>query len=358
MAVTVEDLCSNLNKLLSDICKFLSDDVNYEKLSPYARKQADELITRSKEQLLSITRVSLDNNGAYVDMEMRPNTEINEDDTNDIYAAVDESTIARCVTPVVEVSINPYANLPAKEVSQEIKYGYLTWRYKIILKFEKNRRVYAALHDNWLLLYSSVKDPKPFQTFNLKIHKAQIVPTKQNKNLPQDFELICTLGEEKTYYFVTSTYKDVLQWISHINKCHNSLNCSEPSISDDEISETYDTILEPLDKDNDVETNALYQNKPPDLPARGRIKKNIALPSVPVKDNASNGSLSRHSDIQSTSSVNSKSSFSTDSESDDPIYEAFVEPQKVISNCGTESKFSVKPAILTEKPKLGSRLRK
>ncbi|EFA11527.2 uncharacterized protein blow [Tribolium castaneum] len=353
MAVTVEDLCSNLNKLLNDICKFLSDEVNYEQLSPLARKQAEELINRSKEQLLNITRVSLDNNGAYVDMEKRPsNAETDEDDTNAIYSAVDESTIVRCATPVVEIPINPYANLPAKDVSQEIKYGYLTWRYKIILKFEKNRRVYAGLHNNWMLVYSSEKDCKPLQAFNLKFHKAQIVANKQKKNPPQDFELVCTLGEGKTYYFLTSTHKDVQQWISHINKCHNNLNtCEEPPLSDsdDDISQTYDTILEPIsiknDKKNDIETNDFSQNKPPDLPARGRIKTNVPLPPTPLKENASSESLPKD-DAQSTPSLNS--SFSTDGESDDCIYEAFVQPQAVVT----------KPAILKEKPKICPKLRK
>jgi hypothetical protein len=74
MAVEVDELYTNLNQLLEDICKFLTDKSTYEKLSPLARRQADALISRSKQQLQEIEKVSTDCNVAYVDMEKRPGT--------------------------------------------------------------------------------------------------------------------------------------------------------------------------------------------------------------------------------------------------------------------------------------------
>jgi hypothetical protein len=196
MAVEVDELYTNLNQLLEDICKFLTDKSTYEKLSPLARRQADALISRSKQQLQEIEKVSTDCNVAYVDMEKRP--EENEDDKNNIYSSVNETTVTP--SPFVEPESNPYMNLPAKEMSQDLKCGVLSWKCRIILRFEKIRRIYAGVHDNWLLVYSTPKDCKPMHTFNLKFHKAETVISKQTKKPTYDFELISTSGDGKSYY--------------------------------------------------------------------------------------------------------------------------------------------------------------
>ncbi|RZC00583.1 uncharacterized protein BDFB_007152 [Asbolus verrucosus] len=335
MAVGVEELYCNLNKLLDDICKFLGDEANYEKLSPNSRKQADELINRSKFQLQEIAKVAIDSNGydgAYVDME-RKSAEDNDDDKNNIYSSVDETTISN--PPVIQQTQNPYSNLPAKELLQDIKYGSLSWRCKIILKFEKLRRIYAGVHNNWLLIYSSEKDCKPLQTFNLKFHRAQTVSSKQGKTLLQDFELICTLGEKKSYYFIALTHKDMLQWIAHINKCYDLLNKShEPSLSEEEVSETYDMIGEVNSPENsaDDEEETIYHdieiftspheitnvNKPPDLPARRSVKPNTPLPIVPISENEEEELSSTYDPVNLGASFEN-SSFSEDDE--DNIYE-------------------------------------
>lgn len=75
-------------------------------------------------------------------------------------------------------------DLPAKQMSREIKYGFLTWKTKIIFKLEKNRQVFAGIHNGYLLIYSCEKDNKPSHTFNLKMYRVQECEnsTKQMKS--------------------------------------------------------------------------------------------------------------------------------------------------------------------------------
>ncbi|KAJ3639514.1 hypothetical protein Zmor_002871 [Zophobas morio] len=383
MAVEVDELYSNLNKLLDDICKFLTDGTNYEKLSPYARKQADELISRSKKQLQEIAKVAVNNeyDGAYVDMERK---------------SVEEAPVIT-PPPVAEPQPNPYANLPAKDLSQDLKYGPLCWKYRIILKFDKNKRVYAGLHDNWFLIYSSEKDLKPIQTFDLRFHKAQSIICKQNKTPTQDFELVNTTAEGKSYYFVARTHKDMLQWVSHINRCYENLSKLTNVIpSDDDISETYDMITDLTNQgDQDEEEEEIYHdietynpeivktiNKPPDLPARRCI--NIPLPPVPQKESFDDDSSesSTYDLVVTTSrpSLGSKSSFSEEEEDD--IYEPFVskpvEPKPPVqkseenqqkpnqsyihkvynSTTAEKPKTPAKPKFLPEKPRSNASFKK
>lgn len=78
-----------------------------------------------------------------------------------------------------------------------MKFGNLSIKVKIFLSFEKMRRVYAGIHENWLLLYSSEKDLKPFQSLHLKFYKAQSVQSKFDR----EFELVST--EHKKHYIVS-----------------------------------------------------------------------------------------------------------------------------------------------------------
>lgn len=62
--------------------------------------------------------------------------------------------------------------------------------------------------------------------------------------------------------------------------------------------------------------------------------------------------------MRSTSSRESKNSFSTESENDDPIYETFVKPKEEKPKQVIKSQFPVKPMILKEKPKVAFKLKK
>jgi hypothetical protein len=359
MAVEVDELYTNLNQLLEDICKFLTDKSTYEKLSPLARRQADALISRSKQQLQEIEKVSTDCNVAYVDMEKRP--EENEDDKNNIYSSVNETTVTP--SPFVEPESNPYMNLPAKEMSQELKCGVLSWKCRIILRFEKIRRIYAGVHDNWLLVYSTPKDCKPMHTFNLKFHKAETVISKQTKKPTYDFELISTSGDGKSYYFLAMTFKDLLQWTTQINKCFDSFkNTRHLSISEDGSSDIYDTVSEKhTDKNNEDDEDAEYDSietlrpdqglavikprvikppiskppisikpptsKRPDLPLRQsgqNIKRHTPLPPLPASENdIESDDSSTYDPVVCRKSVESSDSFTEDTD-EEAIYEQFV----------------------------------
>lgn len=68
-------------------------------------------------------------------------------------------------------------------------------RRKFLLGFEKMKRVYAAIHHRWLVIYYTDKDLKPICTFNLKHYEAKETDGPKSTN----FELISTL-DRKVYY--------------------------------------------------------------------------------------------------------------------------------------------------------------
>ncbi|KAJ8949130.1 hypothetical protein NQ318_012878 [Aromia moschata] len=87
-------------------------------------------------------------------------------------------------------------NLPAKEASQEVKYGLISMKRKAwLLGLEKMKKVYAAIHNNFLLVYCSDRDLKPMFTFNLKNFEA-----KADRDRSNNFELLSTFPDQKVYY--------------------------------------------------------------------------------------------------------------------------------------------------------------
>jgi hypothetical protein len=248
-------------------------------------------------------------------------------------------------------------------MSQDLKCGVLSWKCRIILRFEKIRRIYAGVHDNWLLVYSTPKDCKPMHTFNLKFHKAETVNSKQTKKPTYDFELISTSGDGKSYYFLAMTFKDLLQWTTQINKCFDSFkNTRHLSISEDGSSDIYDTVSEKhTDKNNEDDEDAEYDSietlrpdqglavikprvikppiskppisikpptsKRPDLPLRQsgqNIKRHTPLPPLPASENdIESDDSSTYDPVVCRKSVESSDSFTEDTD-EEAIYEQFV----------------------------------
>ncbi|KAG5899728.1 hypothetical protein JTB14_030116 [Gonioctena quinquepunctata] len=179
---------------------------------------AQSLIKRSKQQLQEITKIQ--NNEDYVPMDNRKGSVIEEDDGSDIYCPVDP-------LPNIEAPITvedfAYSDLPAKDASQGIKYGYISMRRKSLWVFEGMKRVFATILKGGLLVYWSERDTKPFCSFNLKNFYAKASVGDKN-----NFELISTASDKKVYQFLALTRKDMKQWVVNINKCNNCTNIMEP----------------------------------------------------------------------------------------------------------------------------------
>ncbi|KAJ8930859.1 hypothetical protein NQ314_016278 [Rhamnusium bicolor] len=249
METDIKKMYLNLNELLEDICKFLSSE-KLGTLSPKDKKLADSLINRSKVQLQEISKIQqLSSNEAYVDMGNKKVLVIEEEEgKNNIYSSVDDNNADTETTLIEEGTVYPYKDLSAKDASQEVKWGYISMKRKFLLGFEKMKRIYATIHNQWLIIYFSDKDVKPICTFDLKNYEAKEADSDRSTN----FELMCTSPDRKIYYFMALTRKDMLQWVAHINRCHDTVVLMSKGIhlrerrestnEDDEFGEHYDSI--------------------------------------------------------------------------------------------------------------------
>lgn len=78
---------------------------------------------------------------------------------------------------------------------------------KFIFGFEKLKRIYAAIHKDWFLVYCNEKDSKPYYNYSLRIHMAQIIPTtKQGENDTQQFALIHKETKQKSQVNIFSNF--------------------------------------------------------------------------------------------------------------------------------------------------------
>ncbi|XP_060515929.1 uncharacterized protein LOC132695595 isoform X2 [Cylas formicarius] len=243
MGENIKQIYLNLNNLLEDICKFLSGEkLNF--LSPAEKEVANTLISRSKRQLQEISKIVPKlNEEDYVDM-TKNYSAANDTDSHSANSNVDKPPIPE--KRIVPENKCPYTALKAENVSHEVKCGNLWMRKKLILNIEVLKKVFASIHDNWLLVYSSNVDSKPLCFYDLKYYKAREESVDRNSRI---FELIDSqCPEKKVCQFSTKAYKDMIQWVYKINGCYNG---EEPSKDD----ESYDIIEPNLDLPGDEEEN-------------------------------------------------------------------------------------------------------
>ncbi|XP_018578477.1 uncharacterized protein LOC108916653 isoform X2 [Anoplophora glabripennis] len=335
METDYQKMYNNLTVLLQDICQFLNSD-KLGSLSHRDKKIVESLITRSKVQLQEISKIqTISVCEEYVDMDSK------KDDVN----------------KNVEITVQdepscPYDDLPAREASQIVKYGFMYMRRRFLLGFEKMKRVYGAVHNKWLLIYYTEKDLKPICTFNLKNYEAKETDGSKSTN----FELMSTLYS-KVYYFMALTPKDMLQWVVNINRCHDNVviqskefDLEKNNVSlEEDIGEHYDTVIpasenhneELEDEEDDIylelddimkpsqnnnktsqKTTDYDPNIGPPLPRR-RPQKDEPVPvSSPLINrlNSSEESLASYDDIKELAKAPEQSS----EDDEDATYEAFV----------------------------------
>ncbi|KAJ8923812.1 hypothetical protein NQ315_010394 [Exocentrus adspersus] len=150
--------------------------------------------------------------------------------------------------------LSPYIDLPSTDACQDIKCGYIFMKLRVWFRLERMKRVYGAIHNNWLIIYLTNKDMKPFHTFHLKDYEAKEAKGHKATN----FELTSTLPDGKVFYFMALTHKDMLQWVVYINRCHDNsvvqskgldIEENKNSSPDDDTEEHYDCVLSASNKE-------------------------------------------------------------------------------------------------------------
>lgn len=85
---------------------------------------------------------------------------------------------------------------PACDVPVAAKCGFLEKKEKFFF-IEHQKKIYAFAHQNWMAMYHSKKDHKPFFTINLTTFQAKKVEgPKEKKEL---FQLNCQMDHTKIY---------------------------------------------------------------------------------------------------------------------------------------------------------------
>ncbi|KAK9889315.1 hypothetical protein WA026_004595 [Henosepilachna vigintioctopunctata] len=294
MAEEIDSIYMTLNELLNDICKFLDNEVNKEVLSPEARKQANLLINRSKKQITILE--SECKTGGYLPMDRKISAPNEPPPISDNVLSTSKSVLS------LEISDRYFfaSDLPARNLPPDGKNGTLSWKIKIFFGFERMQKIYAGIFENYLLVYRCDKDLKPIHIYNLLNHKAS--PLSDN-----DDEIRFLLLNNKTefiYQFMAQTNKDMVQWVTRINKCHQKggtfigVNKIEPirdsegeasAHSEEEEEAEYDIILngnqqatiniEPPEEEQVYEDlEARYM---PSLQPQMEAKPPIPIPPIP-----------------------------------------------------------------------------
>lgn len=373
----------NLSLLLDDICVFLRDGVNKEVFSADFQKKAETLIKRSKVQLQQISNLS--NGECYMDMEEHKKEE--ETAEEEIYTDANEEN-----EPPVKINeVCPFVGLPAKELPESDKCGFIDMKTKFIFGFDYLKRVYAVVHMGWFLIYTSNRDSKPTYTYSLNFHKAQPMP-KPGENETQLFSLTNSETNEKLK-FLALTHKDMLQWIAKINEYHQknerqpnriekmitvekvsetSSNTKDEEVSEDD-EENYDiVVLKMKDNKNDMQMEAeeeeeeeIYEvigpqssdnsqlipmSKPLELPSLPIRKQQTPLPPLPDENGSSESLASYDSPVviaalDRKSIISDTASFSEEEEQE--IYDELVIASPVeLRSIGVQ-----KPTYLPDPPK-------
>ncbi|XP_066152865.1 uncharacterized protein [Euwallacea fornicatus] len=379
--------CDEIDSLLEEIHKYLKRrKPGSAKLSPKDRKLAEELIGRSKrhlQQMITIANreetydaIGETNSGELHNTKSPSETEsyVDMSKNNDIPPALPEKNPALVTQPrakflptAPEPTSCPYKELPAKHVSPDAKNGSLSLRRKMFSIFDRSSTVFGAIHENWLLVYHSVKDTKPFRALDLKEYEAKedcydtftndgSKEFKRNK-AASSFTVFSTNYEDKSYYsFVAATYKDMTQWVTKINKSHdqamsagkNSHNSDyeivdDPNISDDNKGEN---IYNEIDS---VNSQVVINDRPP--------------PNLPLKSTTEVEEIVEECDMYQEVScagakLDLKSERSFDSEPDaDQTYDELatiqdeVEELKSQSNIGKIEEENIETTLVDPAPK-------
>ncbi|CAH1964414.1 unnamed protein product [Acanthoscelides obtectus] len=275
MEMDFKQLYYDLNDLLEDICKFLSNE-KLTNLSQTDRTLAESLIQRSKKQLQEISRIQCTaQNEEYVIMDRK-------DDTRE-----DKEAITANKTIL-------YKDLPAQD-TESVKCGYILMKRKILLGFGKMKRVYANIHNDVLLIYYTEKDSKPIGLIDLKNYTAK----ENTESTSRNFNLICDSPEQKPLHFIAPTREEMMQWVWQINKIHDGL--IEPDLESVSSDAEYDVMKNnPCTPKKSTESDELYEEletvkdklrvsnlnerveiRPP-LPGRIQLKKSPIKVAPPV----------------------------------------------------------------------------
>ncbi|CAH1153720.1 unnamed protein product [Phaedon cochleariae] len=370
MGSDIKQMYVDLNELLEDICQFLSED-KLKKLSPKDQNLAESLINRSKIQLQEIAKIQ--SNEEYMVMDKKV---IKMDEDKITNSVDDDFNRNNAAVMVMEEMKYAYVDLPAKEASKEIKYGFIFMKRKFLLGFEKMKRVYASMHNGWLLIYFTERDTKPICNFNLRNYEA-----KECDGDKTDFQLISTMQGKETHHFLAQTPKDVRQWVTQINKCHDhaimkfkmkafekqylasEYNIQYDGVSDDEADSIYEELkTDPKSEKSNktlIVSTDIFAMKPP-LPGRSSTndksnKKTIkvihsqpVVKTLPVHD-SSDEDLGSYHEIEMEKDVKDQylsnttrgfgdseaDSFSDDNE--DSIYEQFSTIQEKVRGLAVRS---------------------
>ncbi|KAH1023084.1 hypothetical protein HUJ04_012361 [Dendroctonus ponderosae] len=208
--------------LLKDIYEYLNRNIEEIAATPEDRQLAEELIKRSKSklQIIALTKNKLTRNPTL-------KTE-NESCVRISKITVDENPplpsnrkrLRFRIQRSTFKSICPFKNQPAKELPKGIKQGTLSMHRKVF-SIDRLSKVFGVVHGNWLLLYWTEKNVKPFRALDLELYEAR--EDRNDANSTMSFTVFSPTMSNKEYNFLAITHKDMLQWVAIINETHERL---------------------------------------------------------------------------------------------------------------------------------------
>ncbi|KAF5274758.1 hypothetical protein FQR65_LT04311 [Abscondita terminalis] len=244
------------------------------------------LIERSKQQLQTIaTTVDSDNSDAmlesYVDMQPYK-TSVDEQypEPHEVYSDVSltyEPSFRPSTTG--DQLICPFINFPAAEVKNG-KSGFL-YRKEKILFFEQQRKIYAAIHQAWFLIYLNEHSLKPLLTFDLSRYDVR-ASQKDSKKRDESFELV-NPTDPKMHQFTAQTSKDMYQWIAALKVQIDSLVTVRnlPTIPLPQKQKENDFVRLSNESNNDYEPLKNYIIKDTTKPTLPKEERDSPLPLPP-----------------------------------------------------------------------------
>ncbi|GJQ80530.1 putative pleckstrin [Trypoxylus dichotomus] len=279
MKTNVQLMCEDLDQLLKDICDFLSNQINDDHLTESQRLLANKLVQRSKKQLTQISTVSMalstDDDSSYVDMNKQSVQAEIEEPTYEEGENNEYTPVVCPEVPQTEETVCPYKDLPAKDVDERSEKSGPLERKSRFLLFNNQKRYYAVVKGNWLLLYCARTSPKPADNLNLSYLLARPVEGMRTKA----FELVC-ISSQKTFQFVAQTPKDMAQWVACINKRTGTK---------EEI-----TYMNQVEDQDEEEENVYEPLKITEEPAINTLKKKMGKPLPPLPKTTENTYILRH----------------------------------------------------------------
>ncbi|CAG9759264.1 unnamed protein product [Ceutorhynchus assimilis] len=343
---TMDNSLDDLDVLLRDIYEYLKKRKENPTLSTDDRQLAEILIDRSKQQLQKIAiRKNKENehtqDDRYVDMSK------NSNEPPPPLPVKKPVPAPQPIIPLLSETECPYKDLPAKQISNEVKHGTLSIRKKMFNIIGCSSKVYGAIQENWLLMYGSSKDAKPFCVLDLNRYEAkedESDPTvtelditrdgglkKTSNKMASSFKVFQSMSpEKKSYSFVATTHKDMLQWVVHINRSHDKAVRESKGLGD----LVYDYCQNPQDNPDDENIYneiEMPQFKPLTIPINEEPTKKPSIPRSLPEIPTSHSSLSSNEEIYqelgpieetiSLGSIMTDDSFDKEEEEDETYYE-------------------------------------